>query len=207
MKKFFAAIAAFVLIQNALAQTNIAIKGGYNYCGAHAIYGGAKQPTEYLSGYGLGVLFKIPFEGVLHFSPHIDFNSRGYIIKPTSGNVKKLEHKIQYLDLVAALSADFKFNNNSLVLSFGPGMGFTNFGKEKSTDNNNVTTSKKIEFGYLEQGWFDLGFSGGIGFHMKKFFAEAAYFVGSSNLNNNVEFDGRSIRDNMLSFNIGYYLK
>lgn len=207
MKKIIIAITLLAFYQCSIAQTKIAIKGGYNYSTAKVSYNAVKQPVEAVHGFGLGVQFKAEFDGILHFSPYVQINSRGFIIKPLSGPYKKIQNTIQYLDIVPALSLDFKKGTNAFVISFAPVGSLTNFGREKKTDLNNVTTSSKMSFGYDGTGWFDLGANFSLGYHFKKTFIEAGYYLGLANINNNSEFDGINIRNRMISLNLGYYFK
>ncbi len=189
------------------AQVKVGIKGGWNYATARAVYSGLKQSTGFISGYGIGVLAKVPFDGVLHFSPSVMINKRGFIVKPSSGSNKKEQYAITYIDIIPSLSTDFPQGGNSFSISLGPDFGFTKFGKLKVTDNNNVTTSQKLPFGYSAFGWFDLGLSAGAGYHMKKTFVEVAYLLGLASINNNEEVDQRNIRNRVLSVNVGYYFR
>lgn len=189
------------------AQVKVGIKGGWNYSTVRAVYAGVKQSTEFTFGYGAGIFAKIPFDGALHFSPSVMINKRGFIVKPKSGTNAKEQYSITYLDLIPSLSMDFPSADNSFSISLGPNFGFTNFGKLKATDNNNVTTTQKLKFGYGELGWFDLGLNASVGYHMKKFFIEAGYMHGFASINNNEEADQRNMRNRMISLNIGYYFK
>ncbi len=207
MRKLTAALAAFVVINSAVAQVKLAIKGGYNLTTARAVYAGIKQPADFTSGYGLGVLLKMPFDGMLHFSPSVMINKKGFIIKPVVGTNTKEQYAITYVDLIPALSIDFAKGNNSFVISLGPDIAFTNFGKFKATDNNGVTTAQKIKFGYGNLGWVDIGLAASIGYHIKKVFVELCYTNGLASINNNEELDERNIRNRMVSLNIGYYFK
>lgn len=207
MKKRIVIIAAFVAVKTSIGQVKVAVKGGWNYSTAKAVYTEIKQPTEFTFGYGIGVLAKVPFDGPLHFSPSVMINKRGFIVKPLTGNNKSEQYSIIYLDLVPSLSVDFPKGDNVFVLSLGPDFGFTNFGKIKTTDINNVTTNEKLKFGFGSIGWFDLGLNASVGYHMKKIFVEAGYMYGLASINNNEETDLRNIRNRMLSLNIGYYFR
>jgi hypothetical protein len=207
MRKIIAALAAFALFTNAAAQVKLAVKGGWNYATTRAVYATIKQPSGFTSGYGIGALLKMPFDGVLHFSPSVMINRRGFIIKPLTGSTVKEQYAITYVDLIPSLSVDFEKGDNSFVISLGPDIAFTNFGKLKTTGNNGVTTSQKIKFGYGSIGWFDIGLNASIGYHMKKVFVELGYMNGLASINNNEELDQRNIRNRMLSLNIGYYFK
>lgn len=207
MRNFLLVLLASIAFHQVSAQNKFAVKAGYNYAFVDAKYSGVKQPYDAKSGFGIAALAKIPFDGVLHFSPFVGYNMRGFTIKPKSGNLKKEEFTLHYLDIVPALSVDLPVNDNFFVISTGPLFGFTNFGRLKTTDINNVTKSEKIKFGYDSYGWFDVGLSSSVGYHMKKAFVELGYTHGFVNINNNEEFDGRNIKNRMLSLNFGYYFK
>jgi Outer membrane protein beta-barrel domain len=206
MRKITAALAAFVLFTTATAQVKLAVKGGWNLATTRAVYAGIKQPSGFTNGYGIGALLKMPFDGVLHFSPSVMINKKGFIIKPYGTNTKE-QYSITYVDLIPSLSVDFEKGDNSFVISLGPDIAVTNFGKLKATNNNGVTTSQKLKFGYGSIGWFDIGLNASVGYHMKKVFVELGYTNGLASINNNEETDQRNIRNRMLSLNIGYYFK
>jgi hypothetical protein len=161
--------------------------------------------SGYKPGISLGIQFKSPFEGVLHFSPSIVYNMRSFKTTYTS---KVVENTIHYLDLIPALSVDFPAaNENSFVITAGPVFGFTNFGSEKTTQGG-TSIKQKMKFGFGATSWVDLGVTGSIGFHTKKVFAEALYFHGLANINNDEELHpSLSIQNRMFSLNIGYYFK
>ncbi len=207
MKKITTVFALLLTVKNVTAQVKIAAKGGWNFSTANATYADVKQPSDFTFGYGIGAMAKIPFEGVLHFSPSVMINKRGFIINPLTGSNKTEQYSIVYLDLVPSLSLDFPIKDNSFVISLGPDFGFTKFGRLKITDNNNVVTSQKLKFGYTEYGMFDMGLNAGVGYHMKKVFVELGYMYGLASINNNEENDERNIRNRMLGLNIGYYFK
>ncbi len=207
MKRIFVVLIVFTTITTANAQVKIAVKGGWNYSTAKAVYTGVKQSTGSINGFGLGVLAKVPFDGILHFSPSVMINNRGFIIKPSAGTNKEEQYSITYLDLIPSLSVDFENRDNTVSIALGADFGFTNFGKMKVTAINNSTTSQKMKFGYGEYGWFDIGLNTSVAYRMKKVFIELSYFNGLASINNNEETDGRNIRNRMLSLNIGYYFK
>lgn len=207
MKKATGLLTTVFILTNTIAQVKIAAKGGWNYATAAAVYADVKQPTGYLSGYGIGVLLKVPFDGVLNFSPSVMLNKRGFTVEPLTGANKKEQYSITYVDIIPSLSVDFPVRTNSFVISLGPDFGFTNFGKMKATDTANITSSNKLKFGFSGYGWADLGLNASIGYHTKKVFVEAGYLHGLASINNNEETDLRNIRNRMLSLNIGYYFK
>jgi hypothetical protein len=207
MKKTITAFAAILVFNAVTAQVKIAAKAGWNYSTARAVYTDVRQPTDFTFGYGAGILVKIPFEGILNFSPSVMINRRGFVVKPNMGTNIKEQYSITYLDLIPSLSVDFPNHSNSFVISLGPDFGFTNFGKIKVTDINNISNSQNLKFGYGAYGWFDIGLNASVGYHMKKIFIELGYLHGLTSINNNEEFDQRNLRNRTLSLNFGYYFK
>ncbi|MBS1512627.1 MAG: PorT family protein [Bacteroidetes bacterium] len=207
MKKIGIGVLATLFIHLVQAQVKLAAKAGWTMSTARAMYNGIKQPTDYVVGFSAGAMAKIPFDGVLHFSPSVTINKRGFVVKPINGPNAKEQYTITYLDLVPSLSFDFPNKENSFVISFGPDFGFTNFGHSKITDAGGMTSSQKMTFGFTNWGWFDLGLTAGAGYHMKKIFIEAGYLHGLASINNNEENDQRNIRNRMFSVSIGYYFR
>lgn len=208
MKKTISAVLLLVLFNQLNAQVKIGVKGSWNYAGAAAKYSDAKQPVQYTHGFGIGAMAKIPFDGVLHFSPSVMINKRGFIINnPTVGSNKKEQYGITYLDLIPALSAEFEKGDNAFSITAGPVLGFTNFGKLTITDSAGTKGTQNMKFGYGAYGWFDLGFNGSIGYRFNKVSLELGYYLGLANINNNAETDGRNLQHRMCSLTLGYYFK
>lgn len=166
-----------------------------------------KQVNQYKNGFDIGLQMKTAFDVNLFFSPSIVFSSRGYVYLPVNDSITKYDNRIQYLDIVPALSYDFHPGKNILTLSLGPQISYALSGTEKTTLNDTVT-AQKMQFSIDENyGVVDLGFNIGISYHFKKIFLEALYQGGFANINNNVAIDGRNIRNRMFCLNLGYYLK
>jgi Outer membrane protein beta-barrel domain len=206
MKLLTAAFAAFLLYSTATAQTKIAFKGGPAFSTAKVDINNIKQSSSFKPGFSLGVLFDVPFDGVLHFSPFASYNmlASKTDYKPADTTTQTTIH---YLHLAPGFSVHFMAGETSdFVIGFSPVLGLTNFGSKK-TSTGGVTTSKKIKFGFEGLGWFDLGLNGSLGYHFKKTFVELNYYHGITNINNNVEYDGTSIRNRMLTLNVGYFFR
>jgi OmpA-OmpF porin, OOP family len=222
MKKIPALILFVVSSISMNAQTKIAIKGGYNFATAKVEYQNGttqtfiKQPSSFVSGYGLGFLFDIPFDGKLHFMPTISFNSKGYKYNPTFGDTTRVETAINYIDITPSLSFNLKVGKKSdFVLFAGPEISFAMSGKEKDTKDG-ITTSKKIVISTAsDYSRFDLGVTAGIGFHTRKFLIESLFQLGLANINNNFSINDSptssnymvNIKNRMFSINVGYFLK
>ncbi len=208
MKKYISIALAVLITVTVNAQVRVGVKGAWNYATGKAVYTGVKQSTSYIQGYGIGAMAKIPFDGVLHFSPSVMINKRGFTVNNPAGSAnKKEQYSATYLDLIPALSADFDDRNNTFSISAAPVVGFTNFGKLKITDSSGITASQNMKFGFGAYGWFDLGLQAGISYRMKKVVIEAGYYTGLANINNQEETDGRNMQHRVITVSIGYYFK
>ena len=207
MKQFIFTCLSLITYKASTAQTKIAVKAGANISTARVYLEDQKLDTKFNPGYGVGILFKVPFEGVLHFSPYLAYNRRGYTYTPKTGAITKYKNTIHYIDIVPSLSVDFPSGENSFVISAGPHVSIAVAGTEKISMGN-INSSSRMKFSTsTNYGLLDLGVGGSIGYHMKKFFVETAFQLGLANINNNVEVDKRNIRNRMISLQAGYYLK
>ncbi len=207
MKKLFSVTVILCCIQLLHGQTKIAIKGGYNYSTARVTQYQQKKAGGYNSGYGVGILFKAPFDGLLHFSPWVAYNCRGFKYNAASTPDSSFSNTMSYIDLVPALSIDFPAGENFIVLTGGFNVSVALKGKESITAGGTTTTrNMKFDIG-SNYGIFDLGLNTGIGFHTKKIFIEALFNLGLADINNQYDADGRNIRNRMFSFNAGWYFR
>jgi len=166
-----------------------------------------KLESKFVQGYSIGLLFKIPFEGKLYFSPNLAYNRRGYTYTPKSGSITEYQNTIHYFDIVPNLSLNIPAGKNAFVVSGGPHLSVAITGTEKQTTASN-TSSSKMKFSLSgNYGFLDLGVGGSLGYHMNKFLIEAGFQMGLANINNNVENDFRNIQNRMFSLQIGYFLK
>lgn len=206
-KKIFFTFFMLIAFNLIFAQTKIAVKAGYNYTTARAYQDDQKLTTGSKNGYGIGFLFKVPFEGVLHFSPSISYNRKGYQYTPKTGLITRYDNSIHYIDIMPALSVDFPIGANFFVISAGPNFSGAFSGTEKTTTAG-VTTSSKMKFSLSNSySYIDLGMNSSIGIHMKTFFIETGFQLGLANINNDAEKDHRDIRNRMFSVQLGYYIK
>ncbi len=190
------------------AQTNIGFKAGYNYATARVYVENTKQTNQYKSGYGFGIMFKAPFEGVLHFSPYIAYSRRGYKYSPATGNIKEIENTIHYIDIAPGVSFDFPVQSNAtFVVGFSPVLGLAISGKEKNIFSNDSAVIKNMRFNFYSYGLVDIGFNGSAGYRFNnKFLIEASCLYGVANIENN-NLLKRSISNRMFNFSLGYYFK
>ncbi len=206
MKLLLAAFAASLCCFNSTAQTKIGIKGGPTYSTAVVTVNGVKQSSSYKPGASLGVQFDVPFDGPLHFSPYAAYNMMASSTKyATTG--AEVQTTLHYLSLAPGVSVHLQApQDNAFVIGFSPVLGLTSFGNRKTTIGG-VTTSEKVQFGFEGTGWFDLGFSGSLGYQFKKLFIQAVYYHGLSSINNKEQYDATNIKNRMFSLQFGYFFK
>ena len=219
MKKLLFASLSMALLLNATAQkktetkpahdlkTKIAIKVGPNMSTARVYQNDVKQESDFVPGYGIAALFKVPFEGALYFNPSLAYNRRGYKYIPTTGAITEYQNIIHYFDIAPNLGVFLPAGKNSFSISGGPHLSIALAGTEKTSTRNSSSSSKMKLSLDSDYGYVDMGLGGSIGFHTKNFLLETAFQYGLTNINNNYETDHRNIRNRMISFNIGYYLK
>jgi Outer membrane protein beta-barrel domain len=206
MKLLIAAFAAFLFCTTATAQTKIAVKAGPSYSTARVKINDVKQSSSWKPGFNLGVLFDVPFDGVLHFSPVVSFNTLAFKTVYKAADTT-IQPNIYYLQLAPGFTTRFKTSETSnFAIGFSPVLGLTRFGRIKTTTGG-VTTDEKIRFGFEGIGWFDLGLNGSLGYHFKKTFVELNYYHGLTNINNKVGSDFTNIQNRILSLNMGYYFR
>lgn len=208
MRHFILAAIFAACASSTSAQTRIAIRGSYNHSSAAVKSGTNKLDNGFISTGGLGLYFKAPFDGVLHFSPYAALNGRGYSFAPATGTTTNIQANLYYLDLVPAVSIDVPTGNaNHWVVSVGPNFSLGLLGREKRTTNGTTTTSNIKFSNTAGYGLYDIGLNTAIGYHTRKWFVELGYQHGLASINNEEEFDNINIRNRVLSLNLGYYLK
>ena len=207
MKKLFTTAISLFILHTVSAQTNLGIKAGYNYSTARVLAKDVKQKSQYISGYGAGIMLKTWFDGVLHFSPYIAYNRRGYSYNPDTGPIKQIKNTIHYIDIVPMLSFDFPVNpTQSFIAAFGPVLGFAITGKEKTTYINRPATDKKMIFGFADYGRYDVGLTTNIAYRFNKYLLEIGYLFSLTDLENN-DNSVRDIRIRSINLSVGYYFK
>ncbi len=188
-----------------ISHTRIAIKAGVNKSTARVYQNDEALESSFIPGYGIAILIKAPFEGLLHFSPTLGYNRRGYTYTPKSGTITKYTNTIHYFDMVPALSIDLPMGKSSFVIAAGPHISFAMAGTEETTSGTTSSTSKMNFDMTKDYGFIDLGLNGSVGYHLKKFLLEAGVQFGLTNINNNAETDFRNIQNRMFSLQLGYY--
>ena len=76
--------------------TKFAIKAGVNRSTARVYQYDEQLESDVVDGYGIAILFNAPFDGLLHFSPSLGYNRRGYTYTPASGTITNPETSALY---------------------------------------------------------------------------------------------------------------
>lgn len=209
MKNFLITIAFVIAANIVTAQTKIGIRVGGNMSTAQVVDSGVSQKNHYVNGINAGIFLKVPFEGVLYFSPSINYSRRGYAFTHSTGPVIKTENNVNYVDLIPELSVDFpvgKNKNSFLNLSVGPMLGIAVSGKERNTFANNSVVTSKMIFNYTNFSRFDAGVTGSLSLTLNKLIVGTSYYYGLANVEND-ESLLRNIQNRSFVITVGYYLK
>lgn len=208
MKYLFTGAFTFAIYFTSVAQSKFAVMAGYNHSSVRIHVLDKKQPTEYVPGFNAGLRFKTAFEPPLHFVGMLSYNLRGYIFKPLSGPVTRVETHMHYIDIAPMLNYDFKTGaKNHISLTVGPVMGIAITGRQKITENG-TTTSSAMNFSVSKDyGLSSFAIHNGISYHFNNMFIEGAYNLGVSSINNNEETDDTNIKNRGFALSFGYWLK
>lgn len=206
-KLFITAAILCLCITQVQAQTKLSVKTGFSYSTARVYTGKTKESTGFMPGAHLGIQLNTAFEGLLHFTPAVSYQNRGFVINDKNNNSKK-SHFIHYIDLAPQLSFFInKGKKHTLSISAGPVASLAVAGTEKTTVNGS-SSRQKMKFSTTNNfGLFDFSLLAGAGLHLKKWYLEANYDLGLANINNNVARDSRNIRNRTISISLGYYFK
>lgn len=198
-------------------RASYAIKAGFNYSTAKVKFYDTDLSNGYKPGFSAGLLIKAVLEKNLHFSPYIGYSMKGYTHTLSATSISKYDNVIHYLEIVPAFSYDIKRKKHGFILSVGPYAAVAFSGTEKTTKTTGLETKKmkfSIEGDYSR---LDLGLNTSIAYRYNKFFIEAGYQYGFTNINNNADvkistnsplvIDPRDIRNRVVNVSLGYYLR
>lgn len=232
MKKMILTAAIALIGMNAAqAQTPISIRPevGINLANQTIKADDDKQDTKMLIGIKGGAYVKIPIvHGTgLYIEPGILYSMKG--VKATDeGNISILgistsykneaTNHLNYFELPVNIGYNFDFSGNDdgsgLFITAGPYIGYAFSGKSKfenTTTINGTTNSQsgdeKIDFGSDSTDMMkplDFGLNFSLGYQIPMgLYIRAQYGLGLSNLSN---VDNPTIKNNVISFSIGYDL-
>ena len=205
---------AFILYSNAIfSQVQFEIFGGPHIASTSYSVKSNTQPTDSKVGFHLGMGYKIPFEGILFFSPAISYAMRGYKVQfnqpsfPPDLLAVDNNTTFHEIDVDPLLQFDLSKKPSHLFIRVGPSFNFILWGNEKY----NLATGESVDRGMTfsttnNYGRYNASLLGQFGFETSKGFTVYAYYLhGMISMNN--EEQGPSIYNSMYGLTLGKFLK
>jgi hypothetical protein len=213
MKKsitFFAAIFCWVTI---FSQVQFGIFAGPHISSTDYSINGVKQPTDSKIGFHLGAEYKIPFDGILFFSPSISYAMRGYKVQFNQPSfppdLLAIDNNTTFheIDVDPLLQFDLSKKVNHPFIKFGPSFNFILVGKENYNLATGESIDRSMKFSTTNSyGRYNASLLGQFGFETSKGLIIYAYYLrGLISMNN--ETQGPSIYNSMYGITLGKFLK
>lgn len=168
-----------------------------------------KQPTDSKAGFHLGVGYKIPFEGILFFSPSISYAMRGYKVQFNQPSfppdLLAIDNNTTFheLDVDPLLQFDLSKKLNHLFIKVGPSFNFILWGNEKYNLATGESVDHAMKFSTTNgYGRYNASLVGQFGYEAAKGFMVYAYYLRGLISMNNEEL-GPSIFNSMYGLTLG----
>ena len=172
----------------------------------------ATQPTDTKVGFHLGAGYKIPFDGILFFSPSISYAMRGYTVQFNQPSyppdLLAIDNNTTFheIDVDPLLQFDLSKKASHLFIKAGPSFNFILSGKEKYNLATGESIDRTMKFSTTNSyGRYNASLVGQFGFETKGFIIYAYYLRGLISMNN--EEQGPSIYNSMYGLTLGMFLK
>jgi hypothetical protein len=173
----------------------------------------ATQPTDTKVGFHLGAGYKIPFDGILFFSPSISYAMRGYEVQFNQPSyppdLLAIDNNTTFheIDVDPLLQFDLSKKANHLFIKAGPSFNFILSGKEKYNLATGEYIGRSMKFSTTNSyGRYNASLVGQFGFETSKGFIIYAYYLrGLISMNN--ETQGPSIYNSMYGLTLGVSFK
>jgi len=171
------------------------------------------QPTDSKIGFHFGAGYKIPFEGILFFSPSISYAMRGYKVQFNQPSyppdLLAIDNNVTFheIDVDPLLQFDLSKKANHLFFKAGPSFNFILWGNEKYNLATGESVDHAMKFSTTNwYGRYNASLVGQFGYETAKGLMIYAYYLhGMISMNN--EEQGPSIYNSMYGFTIGTFLK
>jgi hypothetical protein len=194
-------------------QPEFQIFGGPHIAATDYSISSTKQPATSKIGFHLGAGYKIPFDGILFFSPSISYAMRGYKVefnKPSyppdllATNNNTTFHEI---DVNILLQFDLSKKPSHLFFKFGPSFNFILSGKEKFDLSTGESVNRAMKFSTTNSyGRYNASLTAHFGYETSGGLSISGNFLyGMISMNN--EEQGPSIYNYMYGLTIGKYLR
>jgi hypothetical protein len=171
------------------------------------------QPTDTKPGFHVGAGYKIPFEGILFFSPSISYAMRGYKVQfnqpsfPPDLLAVDNNTTFHEIDVDPLLQFDLSKKPSHLFIRVGPSFNFILWGNEKYNLATGESVDRAMKFSTTNwYGRYNASLLGQFGFETAKGLTIYAYYLdGLISMNN--EEHGPSIFNSMYGLTLGKFLR
>jgi Outer membrane protein beta-barrel domain len=207
---FFAALFCFI---TAFSQVQFQIFAGPHISSTHYSIESVEQPTDTKVGFHFGAGYKIPFEGILFFSPAISYAMRGYKVQFNQPSfppdLLAIDNDVTFheLDVDPLLQFDLSKKPSHLFIKAGPSFNFILWGNEKYNLATGESVDRAMKFSTTNSyGRYNASLTTQFGYETSKGFTISVYYLrGMISMNN--EEQGPSIYNSMYGFTFGKFFK
>lgn len=194
-------------------QVQFQIFGGAHISSTDYSINGVNQPTDTKMGFHLGAAYKIPFEGILSFSPAISYAMRGYKVQFNQPSyppdLLAIDNNTTFheIDVDPLLQFDLSKKPSHLFIRVGPSFNFILVGNEQYNLATGESIDRSMKFSTTNNyGRYNASLTGQFGFETAKGFTIHAYYLrGMISMNN--EEQGPSIYNSMYGLTLGKFLR
>jgi len=213
MKRTIFFFAALVCCITTFSQAQFGIFGGPHISSTTYSVKSVEQPTESKFGFHIGAGYKIPFEGILFFSPSISYAMRGYKVQFNEPSyppdLLAIDNNTTFheIDVDPLLQFDLSTKPNHLFIKAGPSFNFILWGNEKYNLATGESVDHAMKFSTTNAyGRYNASLVSQFGYETAKGFMIYAYYLhGMISMNN--EEQGPSIYNSMYGLTLGKFLK
>jgi len=213
MKKSIIFFAAVFCCVTGFSQVQFGIFAGAHIASTHYSIKSVEQPTDSKAGFHFGARYKIPFEGILFFSPSISYAMRGYKVQFNQPSfppdLLAIDNDVTFheINVDPLLQFDLTKKPSHPFIRVGPSFNFILWGNEKY----NLATGEYVDHamnlsttnGY---GRYNASLVAHLGFETSKGVTIYAYYLrGLISMNN--EEQGPSIYNSMYGLTVGKFFK
>jgi hypothetical protein len=214
MKKIVIILAAILCSAAGFSQgVQFGIFGGAHMSSTSYSVKSVEQPTDSKTGFHIGAGYKIPFEGILFFSPSISYAMRGYKVQFNEPSfppdLLAIDNNTTFheIDVNPLLQFDLSKKPNHLFIKAGPSFNFILWGNEKYNLATGESVDHAMKFSTTNgYGRYNASLTSQFGYETAKGFMIYAYYLrGMISMNN--EEQGPSIYNSMYGLTIGTFFK
>ena len=213
MKRIIIFFAAMFYCMTSFSQVQFQIFAGPHISSTHYSVKSVQQPTDSKIAFHFGAAYKIPFEGILFFSPAISYAMRGYKVQFNQPSfppdLLAIDNNVTFheINVDPLLQFDLSKKVNHLFIKAGPSFNFILWGNEKYNLATGESVDRKLKLSTTNAyGRYNASLVSQFGFENSKGFTIYAYYLyGLISMNN--EEQGPSIYNSMYGLTIGKFLK